>query len=49
VREYAAKEGAEKGLVDWFLLPVIAETCDVFLSDIGAMPVKSDMVVRGIS
>jgi D-aminopeptidase len=48
VREYAAKEGAEKGLVDWFLLPVIAETCDVFMSDIGAMPIKSDMVVRGI-
>ena len=37
-----------KGLCDWFLLPVIAETWDGFLSDIGAMPIDSSMVVRGM-
>ena len=36
------------GICDWFLLPVIAETWDGFLSDIGAMPVDSSMVVRGM-
>lgn len=36
------------GLVDFFLLPVVAETYDDFMSDIGAMAVKSDMTVRGI-
>lgn len=45
VREYANKE---TGLVDWFLLPVVAETYDGFLSDIAAMPVTPDMVVKGI-
>ncbi|PYH88395.1 putative D-aminopeptidase [Aspergillus ellipticus CBS 707.79] len=45
IREYKSKD---TGLVDWFLLPVVAETCDLFLSDIGAMAVTSEMVVRGI-
>ena len=36
------------GLCDWFLLPVIAETCDLFLSDIGALPVQSSHVVHGM-
>ncbi|KAA8651050.1 P1 family peptidase [Aspergillus tanneri] len=45
VREYRDKES---GLVDWFLLPVVAETCDLYLNDIGAMVVTPDMVVRGI-
>ncbi|EED16387.1 D-aminopeptidase, putative [Talaromyces stipitatus ATCC 10500] len=48
--EYAVREYRDKetGLVDWFLLPVLAETCDLFLNDIGTMAVTSDMVVRGI-
>lgn len=50
VYEYAVREYKDPatGLVDWFLLPVVAETCDLFLSDIGAMAVTSEMVVRGI-
>ncbi|OJD17781.1 hypothetical protein AJ78_02133 [Emergomyces pasteurianus Ep9510] len=50
VYEYAVREYANKqtGFVDWFLLPVIAETCDLYLNDIGAMAVKPEMVVRGI-
>ncbi|EGC41098.1 peptidase family T4 [Histoplasma capsulatum var. duboisii H88] len=50
VYEYAVREYANKrtGLVNWFLLPVIAETCDSHLNDIGAMAVTPEMVVRGI-
>lgn len=50
IYEYAIREyrNKETGLVDWFLLPVVAETCDLFLNDIGAMAVTPDMVVRGI-
>jgi len=45
VREYANKE---TGLADWFLLPVVAETYDGLMSDVAAMPVTPDMVVKGI-
>ena len=45
VREYKNKE---TGLVDFFILPVIAKTCDLFLSDMGAMAVTPEMVIRGI-
>lgn len=49
IYEHAIKEYAdEHGLTDWFLLPVVAETFDGYLSDIAAMPVKSSDVVRGI-
>lgn len=50
VYEYAVREYADKetGLADWFLVPVIAETCDLFLNDIAAMVVTPEMVVRGI-
>ena len=44
VREHAA----EDGLVDWFMIPVVAETCDVFLSDIASFPITPAMVVEGI-
>jgi len=44
IREHASPDGT----VDWFLTPVIAETYDGYLSDIAAMPVTPDMVVRGI-
>ncbi|RHZ43624.1 P1 family peptidase, partial [Aspergillus thermomutatus] len=45
IYEYAVREYADKktGLVNWFLLPVVGETCDSFLSDIRAMAVTSDM------
>lgn len=49
VYEYARKYHAnDKKLCEWFLTPVIAETFDGYLSDIGAMPVKSRHVVEGI-
>lgn len=49
IYEYAVEKYKDKeGLVDWFLLPVVTETYDGYMSDIGAMAVKSDMVVRGI-
>lgn len=50
IYEYAIREHADKatGLVDWFLLPVVTETYDGFLSDIAAIPVTPAMVVRGI-
>ena len=44
IREYKDKDN----LCSWFLLPVIAETCDLFMNDIGAMKVTADHVVRGI-
>lgn len=49
IYEYAVREhrGAE-GLASWFLLPVVAETYDGYMNDIGAMPVQSAMMVRGI-
>lgn len=49
VYEYAVREYADQnGLADWFLLPVIAETFDGYLSDVAAMPVRPADVVRGI-
>lgn len=49
VYEYAVPKYKNKdGLADWFLLPVVGETYDGILSDIGAMVVSSDMTVRGI-
>ena len=49
IYEYCVREYKDKdGLANWFLLPVVAETFDGLLSDIGAMSVKSGDVVRGI-
>jgi len=45
VREYADKE---TGLADWFLLPVVGETYDGFMNDIGAMVITPEMIVDGI-
>ena len=44
VREYKQ----ENGLINWFLLPVVAETYDGYLSDAGAMKVTPENMVRGI-
>ena len=49
IYEYCVREYKDKdGLAAWFLLPVVAETFDGFLSDIGAMSVEPRDVVRGI-
>lgn len=50
VYKYARKhhKDPKTGLCDWFLTPLIAETFDGWLSDIGAMPVVPQDVVDGI-
>ena len=50
VYEYAVPKFAdpETGLAHFFLLPVVAETFDGMLSDIGAMKITSADAVRGI-
>ena len=40
--------GRQKPLVDWFLLPVVGETFDGHLNDIGRMAVGSEHVVQAI-
>ena len=50
VYEYAIQHyrNPETRLADWFLLPVVGETYDGFMSDIAAMRVTSGHVVQGI-
>lgn len=49
IYEYAIREHKnENGLCNWFLLPVVAETCDISLNDVTAFPIKPEHVVRGI-
>ena len=49
INKYAVREHRQNnGLIDWFLLPVVAETYDGYLSDAGAMKVTPEHVVRGI-
>lgn len=50
VYQYAVREHADKhtGLVNWFLSPVVGETYDGALNDIGAMAITPDMIVAGI-
>jgi D-aminopeptidase len=49
IYEYAIREYKnENGLCNWFLLPVVAETCDISLNDVTAFPIKPEHVVRGI-
>lgn len=49
IYEYCVREYKDKdGLANWFLSPVVAETFDGYLSDIGAMSVNPGDVVRGI-
>lgn len=50
VYQYARKHYKDEktGLCDWFLTPVIGETFDGWISDIGAMAVKPEDVVEGI-
>ena len=50
IYKYASKEHSSKdsGLAEWFLLPVVGETYDGYLTDVGAMPIRPEMIVRGI-
>ena len=49
IYEYGIREYAdEKGHVDWFLCPVVAETFDAFMNDISKFSVRPEHVVRGM-
>ncbi|KAI4933959.1 uncharacterized protein J4E92_003629 [Alternaria infectoria] len=49
IYEYAIRENCDKnGKVDWFLLPVVAETFDGFLHDVSKFAVTPKHVVDGI-
>lgn len=49
VYEYAVKNHQDdNGLANWFMMPVIAETYDGFLNDIGAFAITPEMIVEGI-
>jgi D-aminopeptidase len=38
----------EEGEADWFMLPVVAETFDGYMNDIGKLVVKPEHIVHGI-
>jgi D-aminopeptidase len=44
IPKYKSKEGG----VDWFMLPVVAETFDGYMHDIGNLVVKPEHIVHGI-
>ncbi|KAK5658630.1 hypothetical protein OQA88_2023 [Cercophora sp. LCS_1] len=49
IYEHAIREHRDsRGRVGWFMLPVVGETCDVFLNDISQFAVTPGHVVRGI-
>lgn len=49
IYEYAIKSlGASKGQVDWFLLPIVAETFDGYLNDLTQFPITPAHIVRGL-
>lgn len=49
IYEYGIREHCdEKGRVDWFMLPVVAETFDGYLNDISQFAVRPEHVVRGL-
>ncbi|KAI1190856.1 peptidase family S58 [Nemania serpens] len=49
IYEYAIKSlGAAKGQVDWFLLPVVAETFDGYLNDLTQFAVTPAHIVKGL-
>ncbi|KAH9907591.1 DmpA/ArgJ-like protein [Xylariomycetidae sp. FL2044] len=49
IYEYAIKSlGTKKGQVDWFLLPVVAETFDGYLNDLTQFVVKPEHIVKGL-
>ncbi|RYP29315.1 hypothetical protein DL767_006776 [Monosporascus sp. MG133] len=49
IYEYAIKsQGFKKGEVDWFLLPVVAETFDGYLNDLTQFAVKPEHIIKGL-
>lgn len=49
IYEYCIREYQdEKGEVDWFMLPVVAETFDGYLNDISKFAVQSQDIVEGM-
>ncbi|KAI1777448.1 peptidase family S58-domain-containing protein [Hypoxylon cercidicola] len=49
IYEYTIKsQGATKGNVDWFLLPVVAETFDGYLNDLTQFVVKPEHIIKGL-
>lgn len=49
IYEYTIKSlGATKGQVDWFLLPVVAETFDGYLNDLTQFPITPAHIIEGL-
>lgn len=48
IYDYAIKNYSKDGAVDWFLLPVVAETFDGHLNDMTTFAVKPEHIVHGI-
>ncbi|KAI0506085.1 peptidase family S58 [Xylaria bambusicola] len=49
IYEYAIKsQGTNKGQVDWFLLPIVAETFDGYLNDLTQFPITPAHIVKGL-
>ncbi|KAI1343156.1 DmpA/ArgJ-like protein [Xylariaceae sp. FL0016] len=49
IYEYAIKSlGTKSGEVDWFLLPVVAETFDGYLNDLTQFPITPGHIVKGL-
>lgn len=49
IYEYTIKaQGVEKGNVDWFLLPVVAETFDGYLNDLTQFVVRPEHIINGL-
>ncbi|KAI1353796.1 peptidase family S58 [Xylaria sp. FL0043] len=49
IYEYAIKaQGTIKGQVDWFLLPIVAETFDGYLNDLTQFPITPAHIVKGL-
>jgi D-aminopeptidase len=44
IPKYAAKDGS----CDWFMTPVVAETFDGFLNDVGKLSIRPDHIVHGL-
>ncbi|KAF2972761.1 hypothetical protein GQX73_g736 [Xylaria multiplex] len=49
IYEYTIKsQGVAKGQVDWFLLPIVAETFDGYLNDLTQFPITPAHIVKGL-
>lgn len=48
IYDYAIKNYSKNGVVDWFLLPVVAETFDGHMNDMTTFAVKPEHILKGI-